>query len=88
MEIAEELADFFNRISVEINPLEPHQISITTQRVLPLLHPAEVSKRIKQFRKPKSMVLGDVFPDVLTKYADFFAIPLTDIFNEISRTFK
>ena len=29
------------------------------------------------------MVLGDVFPEVITKYCDFFAIPLTDIYNEI-----
>ena len=43
-----------------------------------------MSARIKNFRKPKSMVAGDVFPSVLTKFCDFFAMPLTDIFNEIA----
>ena len=45
-----------------------------------------MSSRIKHFRKPKSMVKGDVFPAVITKYCDFFAIPLSDIYNEIAST--
>ena len=32
------------------------------------------------------MVVGDIFPDLVTKYSDFLAIPLTSIFNEIVRT--
>ena len=32
------------------------------------------------------MVKGDVFPNLMTLYADFFAIPLTSIYNEISST--
>ena len=32
------------------------------------------------------MVRGDIFPDLVTKYADFLAIPLTAIYNDISRT--
>ena len=34
------------------------------------------------------MVAGDVFPDLVTTYADFFAIPLTAVYNEILRTFS
>ena len=32
------------------------------------------------------MVRGDVFPKLVTELSDFFAIPLTSIYNEISRT--
>ena len=30
------------------------------------------------------MVEGDVFPAVVTKYCDFFAIPLCSIYNDIA----
>ena len=84
---AEELAAFFNRISSEFDPLTPDQIPITKDRELEVLRPCDVARRIKHFRKPKSMVKGDVFPALITKYSDFFAIPLSDIYNEVSRTF-
>ena len=32
------------------------------------------------------MVPGDIFPQLMTKFSDFFAIPLTMIYNDISRT--
>lgn len=32
------------------------------------------------------MVGGDVFPKLLTLFSDFFAVPLTSIFNEITRS--
>ena len=87
LEVAEELASFFNRISAEFDPLSPGQIPSTEQRALPVLSPAEVSRRIKFFKKPKSMVRGDILPALLTKYCDFFAMPLADIYNEVIKTF-
>lgn len=78
-EVAEELADFFNRVSSEFDPLTPDQIPTTYPRSLPRLELHEVASRIKRFRKSKSMVEGDVFPDLVTKFADFFAIPMTSI---------
>ena len=47
----------------------------------------EVAKKIKVFRKPKWMVPGDVFTSLMTAYSGFFAVPLTEIYNEISRTY-
>ena len=41
---------------------------------------------MKKFRKPKSMVKGDIFPSTVTKFADFLAIPLTSIYNEVAET--
>ena len=29
---------------------------------------------------------GDIFPELVTRYADLLAIPLTDVYNEITRT--
>ena len=86
-QVAEELAVFFNRISSEFEPLAPHQIPITKGRKLPEISPHEVSSRIKHFKKPKSMVAGDVFPQLMTKFSDFFAIPLSCIYREISESY-
>ena len=87
-EVAEELAVFFNRISAEFDPLTAEQIPNGKRRSLPALSLHEVSARIKRFRKPKSMVEGDVFPELLTKFCDFFAMPLTDIYNEIASSLQ
>ena len=40
-----------------------------------------VAARLKKFRKPKSQVPGDIFPDLVSKFADILAVPLTYIFN-------
>ena len=47
----------------------------------------DVAGRIKNFRKPKSMVEGDIFPKLMTLFSDQLAIPLTDIYNTIASTF-
>ena len=82
--MADVLADFFNKVSREFDALEPHQILITKDRKLPVFQCGEVAARLKRFRKPKSMVPGDIFPKLVTDYADFFAIPLTSIYNSIT----
>ena len=33
------------------------------------------------------MVKGDIFPDLVTKFADFLAVPLTSIYNCISESY-
>ena len=83
-EISEDLANYFVRISREFDPLEPDQIPITADRNLPVLQNFEVAGRIRKFRKPKSMVPGDIFPSLMTDFSDFFAMPLTLIYNEIT----
>ena len=85
--VADQLASYFNRISHEFVPLEPSDIPRTHQRELPVLEPYQVAGRIKAFKKPKSMVRGDIFPSLMDKFSDLLAIPLTLIYNEITRTF-
>ena len=85
-ECAEKLADHFNAISQEFQPLEPSQIPRTFSEPLPSLEVFQVAGRLRAFRKPKSMVRGDLFPKLVTKHADFLAVPLTSIYNEVVRT--
>ena len=85
--VAEKLAEFFNKISMEFTPLEPDQVPHTFARQLPALEVWQVAGRLKHFRKPKSMVRGDIFPKLVTLFADQLALPLTNIYNEITATF-
>lgn len=85
-EVAEELASYFNAISTEFSPLEPADIPVTFDKRRPDLTLAEVSMRIRKFRKPRSSVGRDIFPQLLTQFSDFLAIPLTNIFNKITRS--
>ena len=85
--LAEELSVFFNRISSEFSPLSDAEIPKTYNRNLPKLFPYQVSGRIRAIRKPRTKICGDVFPNLMTEYADLFALPLTDIFNCITDTF-
>ena len=88
-DILEHLAAHFNGISSEIQPLN-HVTDIppARSRQLPILPPLENALRLRKFKKPKSMVRGDIFPDLVTKYADLLAIPLTAIYNDITATGK
>ena len=49
VEVAEALAEHFNRISSEFSPLEPSEIPITRNKTLPLLLPYQVAGRIRAF---------------------------------------
>ena len=83
--ITEELEGYFNKISQESEPLGEGDVPRARSEEIEPLRVHEVAKRIKKFRKPKSMVKGDIFPKLMTDFADFFALPLTDIYNEIIR---
>ena len=77
-ETADELADHFNSVSSEFAPLDhSRDIPSTVDRPLPVLQLHEVALRLIKMRKPKSMVRGDIFPDLVMKFADLLAVPLT-----------
>ena len=84
--VAEKLADYFNAISLEFKALEPGDVPLTYPQNLPMIEPWQLSARIKKFKKPKSMVNGDIFPQLMTKYCDMLALPLSDVYNEITVT--
>ena len=85
-EVFELLAQHFNAISSEFEPLEPHQIAVTHPCRLPVLQPYEVAGRIKAFRKPKSMVRGDIFPALFIRFGDLLVAPLCDIYIILSQS--
>lgn len=78
---AEVLADYFNRISNKFEPLSPEEIPCTKYKELPMLEQYEVAACIRKFRKPMSTVPGDIFPKLVTYFADFLAVPLADIYK-------
>ena len=81
-ELANDVAEYFNAITNKYVPLEeknanqPDEGSDTPQ----VMH-HEVASRLKGFKKPKSMISGDIFPDLITKFSDIIAIPMTDLIN-------
>ena len=83
-EVAEKLADHFNAVSKEFDGIEPDQIPDSFSAPVHLLGVQEVADRLVAFRKPKSMVSGDIFPQLVSRAAPWLAIPLTDIYNKIS----
>ena len=87
LQVAEGLADNFNAVSSEFQPLEPEDIPATHDVALPRLEVWQVAGRLKHFRKPKSMVAGDIFPKLVTIISDQLAVPLTNIYNEITSSF-
>ena len=86
-DIAEEVAEYFNRISREFKPLEPAQIPMTYHKTLPTLTEEEVTKMLRTAKKTKSKVEGDIFPSLINDCATALATPLMDIYNTIISTF-
>ena len=82
-ELAEELATYFNEISSEFSPISEADVPVGKNSEVIYLQPHEVSARLKSFKKPKSMVNGDIFPQCINKCHDLIAVPLTKIFNLI-----
>lgn len=81
-EISEKLAEYFNGISTEFEPLEEKDC-LWYNKTPEYLMPHEVSTRLHSFKKPKSLVNGDINPTLVTDNADLLAIPLNKIYNTV-----
>ena len=84
--VAESLAVHFNAISSEFAGLQEGDVPDAIDLDLPMLDQEQVAKRLRDIKKPKSMVLGDVFPALINRSSHLLAIPLTSIFNSITAT--
>ena len=82
-ELAEDMAEFFNKISDEFRPLHTSDIPESYASTMPRIEEYEVSARLKNTRKPKTITKGDLFPSLVERSCDFLAIPLTQIYNSI-----
>ena len=80
-EVAERLAEHFNKISKEFDGLRPDQIPAARSLSLPVLTRDQVERKLVSFKKPKSMVPGDIFPALVNRTARWLSVPLTDIYN-------
>ena len=86
-EAAEEVVEFFNKISLEFQPLKPWEVPTTYKRFLPRLSPEEVKQMLLKTKKPNSMVPGDIFPRLVTLCAENLSFPLSNIYNCILETY-
>ena len=84
--IAEKLADHFNSISNEFDGLREGVVPPAEPNPIQMLQLDDVVKRLTSFKKPKSMVKGDIFPAVVNRAAPYLASPLLHIYNTITLT--
>ena len=72
--MAEVVADYFTQITKDFILLQDTDIPATGFLNDPIkLGVNEVCDRIKACKKPKGLLSGDVFPDILSRYAHLFA---------------
>lgn len=84
--IAEKLADHFNAISSEFDGLSDGDVPDPVPNSLSMLSHDDVVKRLTGFKKPKSMVKGDIFPALVNRESPHIVMPLLHIYNTITLT--
>ena len=67
--VADKLSMHFNAISSEFSGLQENDIPTSYDLPLPLLEVGQVEKPLREFKKPKSMVKGDIFPSLVNRAA-------------------
>ena len=86
VEVADKVAEYFNAISSEFKPLQPHEIPATYHRQLDFLSDDQVEKMILGAKKPKSTVRGDIPPGLVNRAVKSIRVPVASIFNSIIAT--
>lgn len=81
---SEKLADHFTQISNEFSGVD--SIPDAPHSPLPVLTRAQVEKRLLEFKKSKTRVIGDLFPSIVSGAAASLSVPLTDLYNKMSDT--
>ena len=80
-EVGEKAADYFTRITDLFTPLTPDRPQEDEKR-RPITG-EEVRKKLKEAKKPNSMVVGDVLPRVAKAHHEKLVVPVTTIFNAV-----
>ena len=83
-EVAKNLAEHFNGISKEFTGIEPGQIPSAPSSPIPVLTTEDVRQKLIKIKKPRSMVPGDIFRQLVDRGAAYLACPLASIYNAIS----
>ena len=79
----EVLADFFNGIVSDYEPLDLDKMPRTYDRPTYALTNDMVEKRIRMSKKPNSIVPGDFPPKLINNIANTISGPITNIFNAV-----
>ena len=87
-EVSELLASHFGKISDEFNGIEEDRIPTSFDSPIRPLTASDVAKRLREARKAKSMVRGDIFPALINRVAHLIAPPLSNIYNTISHSLE
>ena len=82
---AENLAAYFNDISNQYTSLQEHQIPDSFEQEKPMLTPQDIIKEIKEGKRTKSRVKGDLFINVLVNCIDLLSVPICKIYNMITK---
>ena len=80
-EIVEILADFYNKISSEFSDLNPSDLITTFDRPITDISRERIAAKIREARKTKSVVPGDIPPSLLNELSTCLSEPLYYIFN-------
>ena len=78
-EVAEKTADFFTAIADNFVPLDRRGGEKPTPNFI--VEPEQVRKRLLTCRKPKGILEGDTWPNLVTGAAGYLSVPLAKIYN-------
>lgn len=84
--VANKVAEHFNAVSSEFTGLRPSDIPEALELDLPRLDQDTIAKRLRQMKKPKTKVVGDIFPGLVNRASAMLAKPLATIYNQITST--
>ena len=82
--IAEKVAQFFNKISAEYDPIGPANSEDTACFRIPEKY--KIAARLRKMKKPKGLLFADIDPRLNDLFSDIIAEPLHSIYEEIART--
>ena len=82
--VADTLAEYFNAISCQYDPLNTDDTPVTFDRQLPTLTPKDVAEKIKKSKKPTSTVPGDIPALLFGRFHDELSVPVSHVFNLIT----
>ena len=80
-EVAEPVVTFFSAITENMEPLEERKDQQCESDFV-MFERYQIAAKLRSFKKPKSMVEGDIYTELCTTFADVLAIPLTKIYNQ------
>lgn len=82
VEVAENAADYFTRIAEKFEPIGRSATHPDVSNAPALVSTEMVRKRLRECKKSSGLLLGDIWPDLLTANVDAIAPPLTVIINK------